>query len=86
MISNIEIDFQKSVQNSKESIAEYTTGLSNNQTENTTLHNVYFQKEDESVGIRSLSQPVLISSDMIKQDNPEIVQKIPSVLFFYAFI
>ncbi|XP_017787533.1 PREDICTED: monocarboxylate transporter 13-like [Habropoda laboriosa] len=67
---------EKSLPISKKGLREYSNSLNSKK-----LHSVSFRKEENSTGIKSLSQPVLISNDAIQQDNFENISKQQSVFF-----
>lgn len=77
-------NFQKPLQNIKKD----STGYSNNsysQKESKIIHRVSYRKENNNAGIRSLSQPVLISNNTTRQDSLENIQKEQLVFFLYLF-
>ncbi|CAK9831475.1 Monocarboxylate transporter 5 [Anthophora retusa] len=61
---------EKSLPNSKKYLREYSNSLSSKK-----LDSVSFRKEENSTGIKSLSQPTLISNDAIQQDSLENISK-----------
>lgn len=83
-IVDLSFNFQKSSQNMKNNPGEYSNNLSNEE-QSKKIYSVSFQKENNRAGLKSLSQPVLISNNVI-QDSLENIHKEQSVFLYIFYI
>lgn len=84
IVIDLGFNFQKSSRNMKNNPEEYSNNLSNEE-QSKKIYSVSFRKENNRAGLKSLSQPVLISNNVI-QGSLENIHKEQSVFILYIYI